>query len=108
MFPPVSNRSIQREGPPVAWEASWCIPLKSAKHDRASGRSADGAFAEIQAREEDGRGQEAREPEDHGHGLGGQDAKLVRGRGQETRRKGEIGHGEGRGPDAGEDEEVDL
>ena len=82
-------------------------PFKRAKHNRTSCSATHGALAKIEVRKEGGAGQEARKPEDHGEGFGGEDGVFVGGGGEEARAQGEVGDGERRGPDTGEDEEVD-
>ena len=59
-------------------------------------------------RHEDCFGQEAGEPEDHGHAFGGQDPVLVCGGGEVAWADGEVGQRYEGGPDAGEDKEIDA
>ena len=81
-------------------------PLKSAKHGRGLRRPANPALADQQGADEDGDGDEAREPEEHGDGIEGQHGELVGEAGEVAGHEGEVGRHE-EGPDGGEDEEVD-
>ena len=68
---------------------------------------ANAAPAQYQIVLEYRQGDPAREPEDHGHGIEGQDGEFVRCRGEEARGEGEVEQGQ-EGPDGDEDEEVDA
>ena len=80
------------------------VPLKSRKRGAGLRGVADGAEADAVA-QEDGQGDESREPEQHRQGLGGQDAEFVRGDGEARGRDDEVGQREER-PDGGDDQDV--
>jgi len=80
------------------------VPLESRKRGAGFRDAADGAEADAVA-QEDGQGDEPREPEQHRQGLGGQDAGFVRGDGEARGRDDEVGQREER-PDGGDDQEV--
>ena len=82
-------------------------PLESPENDRCRHELADAAPAQLQVVLEYRQRDPAREPEDHGHGIEGQDGEFVRGGGEEARGEGEVEQGQ-EGPDGDEDEEVDA
>jgi hypothetical protein len=83
-------------------------PLERGKDDGSLCDIADLAKADA-VTQKDCEGDEAGEPEEHGQGLGSQNAKLVAGSavGESPGHDDEVGEGED-GPDGAEDEEVDL
>jgi len=79
-------------------------PFESSKYRGSFCSVADSAKADT-ITQEDGQRDEACEPENHGQGLGSQNAILVCGIGEARRRDDDVAEGEN-GPDGGEDEEV--
>lgn len=79
-------------------------PLESRKRGAGFRGVADGAEADAVA-QEDGQGDESREPEQHRQGLGGQDAEFVRDDGEARGRDDEVGQREER-PGGGDDQDV--
>lgn len=82
-------------------------PFESSENTSGARGTARVAPTGQQSAEEDGEGDEAGEPEEHGEGLDGQDGELVGRAGEEPGREGEVDEGE-EGPERGEDEEVVL
>ena len=80
------------------------VPLKSRKRGAGFRGVADGAETDAVA-QEDGQGDESREPEQHRQGLGGQDAEFVRDDGEARGRDDEVGQREER-PGGGDDQDV--
>ena len=81
-------------------------PLKRAENRGRLRRPAQPPLTARHGAHEDGHGDEAREPEQHGDGVEGQHGELVGEAGEVAGHEGEVG-GHEEGPDGGEDEEVD-
>ena len=82
-------------------------PLQSPKNNRRRHVATDGAPAQREPVLEHRQRDPAREPEHHGHGVERQDGELVRRGGEEARGEDEVEQGE-KGPDGGEEQEVDA
>jgi hypothetical protein len=68
-------------------------PFESSEDTCGARRTARVSPTRQQSAEEDGEGDEAGEPEEHGEGLDGQDGELVGRSGEEPGREGEVDEG---------------
>src|ERR1700760_439984 len=69
------------------------LPLDGAKHGgRSAGSACSSLAAAVDVGPQDGDGDEAGKPEDHGEELGSQNAKLVSGNRVVQRSEDEVGH----------------
>jgi len=68
-------------------------PFESSEYTSGARGTARVSPTRQQSAEEDGEGDEAGEPEEHGEGLDGQDGELVGRSGEEPGREGEVDEG---------------